>query len=201
MSRRASGLVWIAMCGCPATTATGPTASAPTTAPAPAPAPAPATTAAEAPPPPAGEPGIVTLPDTVGKLKADAEAALHAAGIADVRTDNDPGTVDFAVDKVCSQVPGGGHETRASLPVVLRYCKGPVHLEDKRVNLVGLKIEEAKQRARAAGFTGQIEVIEAGDVSCSMGTVCAVSPDRWELNQDHAMQLYTPKKLNITTPD
>ena len=194
MRRPGGWFVAIALCGCPATTTT--------TGPAPqGPQPAQPQAAPPAEPGPSGEPGIVTLPDVMGKLQAEAEAALHAAGIADVRTDNDPGTFDPAKDKVCSQTPGGGHETRASLPVVLRYCSGPVHLEDKRVNLVGLKIEDAKQRARAAGFTGRIEVIEAGDVSCAMGTVCTVSPDRWELDQSHVLTLYTPKKLNITMPE
>ena len=187
MNRQGGWVVAIVLCGCPAATPmTGPAPQAPASA-----------ASGET----SSEPGVVTLPDVVGKLQPEAEAALHAAGIANVKTDNDPGTVDFAKDKVCSQTPGGGHGTRASLPVVLRYCSGPVHLEDKRVNLVGLTIEDAKARARAAGFTGRIEVIEAGDVSCAMGTVCSVSPDRWELDQSHVMELYTPKKLDIKTPD
>jgi serine/threonine-protein kinase len=143
---------------------------------------------------------IVSVPDVMGKSKDDAEAALRAAGLTP-QIDNDPGSVDFAVAKVCSETPGGGHDTRPSLPVVIRFCDATRAAEPARPELVGLPVDEAKRRAQAAGFTGRIDVIEATDVSCAAGTVCSVEPERWELNQDHVMRLYTPKKLEIKEPD
>ncbi len=66
-----------------------------------------------------------------------------------------------------------------------------------------MSIDDAKKKAVATGFTGKIEVIEMYDFDkdCKADTVCRVSPDHWELNQEHSMTLYINKKLKISTPD
>lgn len=145
----------------------------------------------------------ITLPDTEGRTRAEAEAALRGAGVqGEIHIDADPGTVDFAVERVCSQVPGGGRETSATLMVVLRFCKPTAAAVDHRTKLVGLDVAEATQRARAAGFTGTIEVIDANpDPACQIETVCHVDPERWELNQARKMTLYINHKLKISTPE
>jgi len=144
----------------------------------------------------------VTYPDVVGKSKDEAEAMLRAAGARDIRTDNDPGSVSFATAKVCSQVPGGGRETSATLPVVLRYCDSTPIAQKPGTQLVGIAVGVAKQRAKAAGFTGRIEVLEiTDDPQCKVGTVCRVEPARWELDQDRSMTLYVAKQLTISVPD
>jgi beta-lactam-binding protein with PASTA domain len=99
-------------------------------------------------------------------------------------------------------VPGGGHETSSTLPVVLRYCDDTKRPEKYTTQLVGLSTDDAKKKAQAAGFTGKIEVREiTDDPQCKIGTVCRVYPDRWELNQDHSMTLYVAKSLSISVPD
>jgi beta-lactam-binding protein with PASTA domain len=144
----------------------------------------------------------LTLPDTMGKSKDDAEATLHAAGVRDVKIDNDPGSVDFATAKVCSQVPGAGQQMASTLFVAIRFCDNKRAPEKYTTKLVGLAVEDAKKRAQAAGFTGRIEVVEiTNDPACKIGTVCSVHPERWELNQDHVMTLYVAKQLTISAPD
>jgi beta-lactam-binding protein with PASTA domain len=136
----------------------------------------------------------VMVPDVMGKSKDEAEAIFAQAGLK-ASLDNDPN------GKVCSQTPGGGHEQANSLPVVIRFCNDDKVPEKYTTKLEGLTVDDAKKKAVAAGFTGRIEVVEALNASCKPGTVCSVSPERWELNQDHVMQLYTPKKLDVRMPD
>lgn len=72
-----------------------------------------------------------------------------------------------------------------------------------RVPLVGYPVEQAVQRARAAGFTGKIEVLTSSDydASCKDGTVCAVRPDLWEINFDDELTLLVNRKVAISAPE
>ena len=69
--------------------------------------------------------------------------------------------------------------------------------------LIGYTPEEAIRRAKAAGFTGKIEVSElsAFDPKCKSGTVCTFYPTRWELDQDDTLTLSVNHKVTIATPD
>ena len=136
------------------------------------------------------------VPDVMGKSKDDAVAVLAQAGFK-TTLDNEP----TPTGKVCSQVPGVGHDQANTLPVVIRFCGDEVSRDKPITRLDGMAVEDAKKKAVAAGFTGRIEVIEAVDASCKVGTVCSFDPQRWELNQDHVLRLYTPKKLDVRMPD
>jgi hypothetical protein len=73
--------------------------------------------------------------------------------------------------------------------------------EKYTTQLVGLPVADAKRRAVAAGFTGKIEVLGVtDDPACTIGTVCRVMPERWELNVERLMTLYVAKDLGIQMP-
>ena len=145
---------------------------------------------------------IITVPDTVGKKQADAEAALRAAGVTgEIKLYNDPGTVDFSVATVCMQNPGGGQQTRATLHVTLRYCQPErPTTRGEPPDLTGLTVAEATKRARAAGYTGTVRVVDASPNACKTGTVCQVTPYRWQTNSDQ-LTLYVAPALSITMPE
>jgi len=71
--------------------------------------------------------------------------------------------------------------------------------------LIGYTPEEAIRRAKAAGFTGKIEVTElsAFDATCKSGTVCRFYPTRWELefSDQDVLWLSVNHKVTIATPD
>ncbi len=144
----------------------------------------------------------VTVPDVTGMMKSDAQAALRAAGLqGEMRIGNDPGSVDFATAKICNQTPGGGQISSSSLFVAVRFC-----LQDAvvvGVQLVGLAAAEARKRAKAAGFTGTIEVIELGTFSptCDGDTVCGIYPEFWKKDLDSKLTLYVNKKVTIVVPE
>jgi hypothetical protein len=193
-------LLLVLAMGCHAQTLT--TASTSSSAPAPAPysGPAPGSTDDRA--SGASNSAIITVPDTVGKNQADAEAVLRAAGVTgEIKLYNDPGTVDFSVAKVCMQNPGGGQQTRATLHVTLRYCQPerPTTRTDPP-DLTGLTVEEATKRARAAGYTGTVRVTDAAAGACKTGTVCQVTPFRWNLNIEQ-LTLFVAPNVSITLPD
>ena len=150
----------------------------------------------------AGDDTMVMVPDVMGMSQADAEAKLHAAGVRNVETDTS-GSSNFAVARVCSEVPGGGHQNRVSLPVSLRYCDNtPVQTVKDTPVLRGLSLEDAKKQIRAAGYTGQIDVQEiTNDVGCKIDTVCSAYPERWDVNDEPRMTVYVMKKVTISTPD
>lgn len=72
-----------------------------------------------------------------------------------------------------------------------------------RTVLVGYPVEQAEQRARAAGFVGDFEVhvLPEYDASCKDGTVCRVDPPRWEIEPDITLTLLVNRKVAITTPE
>lgn len=69
--------------------------------------------------------------------------------------------------------------------------------------LAGYSVEEATRRAKAAGFTGRIEIRERTryQAGCELGAVCWVTPRRWELDQDRVMTLWVNKALEISAPE
>jgi beta-lactam-binding protein with PASTA domain len=147
---------------------------------------------------------VITLPDTVGKNQRDAEAALRAAGVSgEIKQYNDPGTVDFSVATVCAQNPGGGQQTRATLHVVLRYCQPerPSTRDALPPDLRGLTPEEATKRARAAGYTGSVRVVDASPGKCKTGLVCEVTPLHWERNAGDQLTLHVAPAVSITLPE
>jgi len=135
----------------------------------------------------------VTVPDVRGKTKAEAEAAVSAAGIrGGVQIGNDQGSYDPATATVCTQNPGGGQQTSSTLFVAIRFCVADAPVVDKRPALVGVSVDEATRRVKDAGFTGTIEVLTLSeyDATCKADTVCMFTPNHWELNQDRRMTLY-----------
>lgn len=143
---------------------------------------------------------IITLPDTMGMPRSQAEAALRAAGVVGNIHVNENGTSNPATAKVCGQTPGGGRQSRTSLGVTLSLCVERKPIVDNRTELVGFSVEEATRRARAAGYTGVIDVRTCNGCTCKLDTVCSVSPDRWELNQDRLI-LVVARAAAITLPD
>jgi len=72
------------------------------------------------------------------------------------------------------------------------------------VRLVGYPIEEAKRRAIAFGFKGEIDVSDKrGYSECKAGTVCEVAPANWPvLGDDLTLYVnYAPRKLEINKPE
>ena len=147
-----------------------------------------------------GDAQIIILPDTVGMSRGEAEAALRKAGVQ--------GSINIqggGNDTICLQSPGGGKETRTTLGVTLTPCADAAVAPPSRqeVVLVGLTVEEATKRIRAAGFTGEIKVTHTANTnaSCKVGHVCAVYPHHWRQASNY-VQLDLGKGLDeITVPD
>lgn len=84
--------------------------------------------------------------------------------------------------------------------------RGPGYYEEngqKWTILAGFTIEEATRRARATGFDGEIEVRHVSEYrsDCKLGTVCGVTPLRWQLNIEHSLTLWVNPKLGISSPE
>jgi hypothetical protein len=78
---------------------------------------------------------------------------------------------------------------------------GPQHNCRKTVVLVGIPVEVAKQRARDAGFVGEIGVFEADhEASCAQGAVCRIDPSYWQIDGDGDLKLYVNRKVAIAAP-
>jgi hypothetical protein len=140
--------------------------------------------------------------DLKNHTRADVDDLLKAKGFAGqvVATgDTDP---KYARDElVCEQSPESG-KMPANGTYTLKFCntyKAP----EEGPAVVGLTVDDAEKKAKAAGFTGQFQVyaLPEYDQGCKDGTVCRVDPIRWYLNQEHFMTLYTNKKVSISTPD
>ena len=128
--------------------------------------------------------------------KAQAESAVASAGITGgIRIDNDEGSYDPATAKVCNQTPGEGRETSSTLFVSIRFCLVDKPVVDNTPVLVGVSLAEATKRAKTV-FTGTIETahLYEFDKDCKPDTVCMVTPNHWELNQEHTMQLWLNKQ-------
>ena len=84
--------------------------------------------------------------------------------------------------------------------------RGPGYYEENAQRwtiLAGFPIEEAKRRARATGFDGEIKVGQLSEYhpECKAGTVCGVVPLRWQLNIEHTMTLLVNSTLKISSPE
>jgi len=143
---------------------------------------------------------LVTAPSVAHRSRADAEAAFRAAGIrgeirVDVRDPSKPG-------EVCNQSPSEGQQTYSDYPADLTICPldGP---GDTRPVLEGLSVADATKRARAAGFSGAIEVhkLDEYDGGCKADTVCRITPYRWELDQVRTMELWVNKTASVVMPN
>jgi beta-lactam-binding protein with PASTA domain len=147
-----------------------------------------------------GGSSTVTVPDVMGLSQAAAEAKLHAGGVRDVRTDNPEQLSTNA--RVCSEVPGGGHENRVSLPVVLRYCDNTPVAQKGPPSLIGLQPDQAKQLAVGNGWTHNIVVREiVDDPNCKLGTVCRTYPEDWQYDNSADLVLYVAGNVAIKAPE
>ena len=148
----------------------------------------------------AGDSQIITLPDTMGMTRAQAEAALRSAGVQ--------GSIYYeggGNDQICGQTPGGGQQTRTTLGVTLRPC-GEVHQAPPgrtEIDLTGLTVEEATKRIRGAGFAGEIRIIKAtANATCKVDRVCGAAPSYWHSTQPSILDLRVGEgDLGITVPD
>ena len=144
----------------------------------------------------------ITIPDVAGKHRAEAEAALRAAGVrGTIDIHPDPESINFAVAKVCVQTPGAGKESRPHLSVYLEYCEPPPPAPDRNPNLVGRTVEEAKRVARSKGYTGPFVVkrLPQLDPDCKPGFVCEISPDvGWQ--DAHVIELYVNPDTKVELP-
>lgn len=140
--------------------------------------------------------------DLKNQTRADVDDLLKAKGFTGqvVATgDTDP---KFARDEmVCEQSPESG-KMPANGTYTLKFCNTYKPQDDGPV-VVGLSVADAEKKAKAAGFTGEFQVyaLPEYDQSCKDGTVCRADPQRWYLNQEHFMTLYTNRKVSISTPD
>ncbi len=119
--------------------------------------------------------------------RGDAESMLRAKGFTGQILAT--GDTDPAQDgTVCEAPPFGKYAPNVT--ITLAYCATYV-APNEGPQIVGLPLDAAKQKVVAAGFTGEVEVMELSeyDASCKAGNVCQVSPTRWYLNQEHRMQL------------
>jgi hypothetical protein len=169
----------------------------PSPAPPPAPVPAPAQPASA----PADN-SIIVIPDVSGKHRAEAEAALRAAGVrGEIHMDDASANSNFAIATVCVQTPGGGHQSRATLSVMLTYCQPPPPKPDRNPTLVGLSVQDAERLARSRGFTGEfhVKVLPQLDVKCQPSMVCNLSPDvGWQ--NAHSLDLYINRDDKVELP-
>lgn len=72
------------------------------------------------------------------------------------------------------------------------------------VRLVGYPIEEAKRRALAYGFKGEIDVSDHNRhySDCKPGTVCEVQPANWPVLDELTLYVnYAPRDLKINKPE
>ena len=145
-----------------------------------------------------------------GGKRAEAEEALRDAGIrgpivTEVVTEQWLGPVDFTRARVCAQSPEPGVQTTTDRRVVLSYCDPDRRPASRQLTttLSGYPVEEAKRRARRAGYSGWIEVVPLYefDPICKPATVCGVSPLRWELNIYSPLTLHINRSITITTPN
>ncbi|HEY0479532.1 MAG TPA: PASTA domain-containing protein [Kofleriaceae bacterium] len=69
--------------------------------------------------------------------------------------------------------------------------------------VVGHPLDEATRRARAAGYTRTIDVRTSDDFdpACKAGTVCGMTPTRWELNDGDVLTLWVNRGAAISRPD
>lgn len=84
--------------------------------------------------------------------------------------------------------------------------RGPGYYEENGQRwtiLAGFTVEEATRRARATGFEGQIEVGHLSEFrsNCKLGTVCGVTPQRWQLNIENSLTLWVNPELGISRPE
>jgi hypothetical protein len=158
-------------------------------------------------------PGVsLTMENVYGARRADAEKTLRDSGmrgpiVTEVVTEQWLEPVDFKRACVCSQSPEPRERTTTDRRVVLSYCD-PDRLPRPgwRTNptiLTGYTVEEAKRRARHAGYAGRIEVVPMSsfDADCKPATVCRLNPLRWESNGPGLLTLYIARQLTISTPN
>jgi len=138
----------------------------------------------------------ITVPDVMGMHRPQAEAALRAAGVrGNIVIDQDTTRLDMTVATVCSEVPGGGHETSASLDVVLGFCVHDAHDDesiDDGEDLVTMAGDAAEYIVKHDGFTVKIVLVTATE-TCKPGRVCAVSPVHWNHDKKHPVTLTVAK--------
>jgi beta-lactam-binding protein with PASTA domain len=147
-------------------------------------------------------PGGIFIRGVASMTRSDAEELLHHDGLTNVIAtgDTDPA---FARDElVCEQIPPAGTKVAPNATVTVRYCNTYQAPKTSPV-LAGLSVDAAKQRAKSAGFHGRIDVTQLSefDKNCKPDTVCRVSPDHWEFDQEFILTLYVNRKIAIAVPD
>ena len=93
------------------------------------------------------------VPDVVGKSRAEATAAIEAAGL--VATSKEEYSDKYAAGTVAALDPGAGTEVEKGSTVALTVSKGPPPVEVPRV--VDLKRSDAIARLKAAGFAVKVQ--------------------------------------------
>ena len=93
------------------------------------------------------------VPDVVGKSRAEATAAIEAAGL--VATSREEYSDKYAAGTVAALDPGAGTEVEKGSTVALTVSKGPPPVEVPRV--VDLKRSDAIARLKAAGFAVKVQ--------------------------------------------
>jgi beta-lactam-binding protein with PASTA domain len=133
--------------------------------------------------------------------RADAEELLRHDGLTNIVAAGDTDPAYARDELVCEQIPPAGTKVAPGATVTIRYCNTYQAPKMSPV-LAGLSVEAAKQRAKTAGYAGPIEVLQLSefDKDCKADTVCRVSPDHWELNQE-VLTLYVNRKVAISVPD
>jgi len=148
----------------------------------------------------AGGASTASAPPATG---AETSSGPPAAASSEVVDCSDPQSVYFKSRTANCKPPEQDEQAQS--------VYGPDGRLDKRAEgrhqwtvLEGYTVEEARQRARAAGYKGEIKVAIEGDYNkdCRADTVCWVDPPRWEFNlSDPWITLRVNPKVKLSSPD
>ncbi len=127
---------------------------------------------------------VVSVPNVVGMTRADAEAALTAAGFK-VDGVTEAYSSQIGKGKVASQNPEAGSQASKGSTVSLVISKGPEMVSVP--NVIGLSQQVATSRLSDAGLEAQVQT-----------EVTSASPDGTVLNQNPSGGTMAPKGSRVT---
>jgi beta-lactam-binding protein with PASTA domain len=142
-----------------------------------------------------GESTTVTMPDLFQLTRAQADAAIHEAGITgELEIETNHGTCGSVVDHhvvelghVCRQTPAAGNQTSSRLFVAIQLQdENPWHGElggGRRwfllPDLAGMTTDQARDKLHALGFTAgdHLRVSYVDEPGCKPNIVCRTYPE------------------------
>lgn len=136
---------------------------------------------------------LVTMPDLFLMTRAEAEAAVARAGFERGVGLDTSSICGSAVDgkvielgRVCSQSPAAGQKNSPRVPIRIRVQHespwrgqlGGGRSWFLMPDLVGVPVEQAKQKLRSLGFVSkEVKIAYVDDRGCAPNTVCKTVPE------------------------